>query len=151
MRMERAIRTDLLLAEYLHVQKVVEDFDAKSLTIKAWSVTLSAAGLVAAYTEDQPIVLLIAGFSALAFWLVEALWKTNQQAFYPRIRAIEAAFREGSEIPPLQIATSWSASWHAAWGAGLPYRVFRWPHVFLPHLPVALAAFGLYAARSLAA
>ena len=30
-----------LQAEYLHLQKVIEDFDGRALTIKAWSVTFS--------------------------------------------------------------------------------------------------------------
>jgi len=39
-------KTNALLAqEYLQLQKTVEDFDARALTIKAWSVTFSAAGL----------------------------------------------------------------------------------------------------------
>ena len=31
-----------LAQEYLFLQKVIEDFDARALTIKAWSVTFSA-------------------------------------------------------------------------------------------------------------
>lgn len=85
--------SDRLLEEYLQLQKTVEEFDGKALTIKAWSVTLSSAGLVAAYFDNEPTVLLIAGGSALVFWLVEALWKANQNAFYSRIYEIEQAVR----------------------------------------------------------
>jgi hypothetical protein len=35
----------LLVQEYMQLQKTVEDFDARALTIKAWCVTFSAAGL----------------------------------------------------------------------------------------------------------
>jgi hypothetical protein len=38
-----ATKLDLLRGEYFHIQRVAEDFDAKSLTIKSWSVTLSMA------------------------------------------------------------------------------------------------------------
>lgn len=58
---------DLLLAEYFQIQKVVEDFDAKALTIKAWSVTLSATGIVAGYVEAKSMVLVVASVGALIF------------------------------------------------------------------------------------
>ena len=90
-----------LTEEYLQLQKIVEEFDGKALTIKAWSVTLSAAGLVAAYVENSPEILLIAAGSAIVFWLIEALWKTNQNAFYSRIYQIEEAFRNQAKDFPV--------------------------------------------------
>ncbi len=131
----------LLKEEYFRLQQMVEEFDGKSLTIKAWSVTLSAAGIVAAYVEKAPIVLLIASGSALVFWMVEALWKTNQQAFYPRIRLIENHF-SGSDNPvlPLQIAHSWSAAWRQRGRARFAFTVMWWWHVALPHIAVAVVA-----------
>ena len=45
---------DYLAQEYLFLQKTVEDFDARALTIKAWSVTFSAAGLGFAYQQHNP-------------------------------------------------------------------------------------------------
>jgi hypothetical protein len=135
---------ELLLAEYLALQKTVEEFDAKALTIKAWSVTLGAAAVVAAYVETKPVVLVVAAASALAFWFIEALWKQHQQAFYPRMRAIEAAFAGDRRIPPLQICSSWSEAWHASRRERMLLSILTWPHVWLPHLPVAVAGFGLF-------
>ena len=132
---------DLLLAEYLQLQRTVEDFDGRALTIKAWSVTLSAAGLGAAYVHSQPFVLVISGASALLFWLVEASWKVNQQAYYLRIRDIESAMKTNSPaIAPLQIATAWSLSWHKNWKDLKLLRAMVWLHVWLPHVPVAIGA-----------
>lgn len=37
--------------EYFHLNEIVEDFDQKALTIKAWSVTLSMAGIGVAFTQ----------------------------------------------------------------------------------------------------
>ena len=138
-------RRELLKEEYFAIQKFIEEFDARALTIKAWSVTLSAAGIVTAYIQSEARVLLIAAGSALVFWIVEALWKTNQQAFYDRSREIERFFagREG-DLPPLQITTSWSSSWRRRGGAAHAFRVMAWPHVYMPHLVVAAAGLALY-------
>lgn len=129
---------ELILAEYTKLQDIVEEFDARALTIKAWSVSLSAAGIVTSYIEASTIILFVASASALAFWLVEGLWKVNQQCFYPRIRAIETALEQGSSIPALQIAGSWSKAWRERRNAGFLVKVLCWPHVALPHVIVAV-------------
>lgn len=136
---------EILTQEYLQLQRSIEDFDAKALTIKAWSVTLSAAGIVTAYVETAPMILLIASASALIFWIVEALWKTNQQAFYERVYEIERHFGSpGSPTQPLRIAGSWSESWHRHGGARLALRVMWWWHVLMPHVAVSIAGIFLF-------
>lgn len=138
---------EILKEEYFHLQKMVEEFDSKSLTIKAWSVTLSMAGIGAAYFQGKPIILVLAGISALLFWLVEGLWKTFQYAYYARIRRIENYFAGNkSNIQPLQISTSWSESWHEG-GIRRLFRIMAWPHVFLPHGVVFLGGAILYLLR----
>ncbi|MCL6285660.1 hypothetical protein M3P21_19200 [Ruegeria sp. 2012CJ41-6] len=134
-----------LADEYMQLQKTVEDFDGKALTIKAWSVTLSAAGLVAAYIENEPAVLLVASGSAVIFWMVEALWKINQNAFYSRIYQIEEAFRnQATDFSPYQIASGWSRSWRSGKRERKVLQVMAWPHVFLPHIVVAVCGLALY-------
>lgn len=138
-------KASLLRDEYLQIQKIIEDFDAKSLTIKAWSVTLSAAALVAAYAENAPFALLVGSGSAVAFWIVEALWKAMQQAFYARQRSIEAWMRnDGDEVHPLQITTAWHSAWQDQGRARKALGTMAWPHVFMPHLAVALAGLLLF-------
>jgi hypothetical protein len=135
---------DYLAQEYLALEKSVEDFDARSLTIKAWSVTFSAAGLGLAYQQHSPPLLLIAAGSALVFWIVEAMWKVNQQAFYRRIRQIETHFRGGRQTVPFQVATSWFWSFRKQKKYRLALRIIWWPHVFLPHVIVMAAGVGLF-------
>jgi hypothetical protein len=142
--MDDVARSKALADEYFQLQRIVEDFDAKALTIKAWSVTLSAAGIVTAYTQFKPIILLVAAFSALVFWSVEALWKTSQQAFYARIYAIEHAIAADEDLPPLQIATSWSHAWHENGRSRPALGIMAWPHVMLPHVLVAAAGLLLF-------
>ena len=87
--MEPKDRDEHLSKEYPRLQQVIEDFDSKALTIKAWSVTLSAAGIVTAFSQGKATILPTSAASALIFWLVEAMWKASQQAYYRRIREIE--------------------------------------------------------------
>lgn len=137
--------TEYLVQEYFQLQKIVEEYDSKALTIKAWSVTLSAAAIVAAYVEKVPMALIVGATSALVFWVIEALWKTNQNAFYNRIYQIEAFFRSDSnKCSPLQIAGHWSKAWHKGNKELKSFRVMMWPHVFLPHLVVFLGGLLLY-------
>jgi len=142
--MESRDRDEHLSKEYLRLQQVIEDFDGKALTIKAWSVTLSAAGIVTAYAQGKAAILIISAASALIFWLVEAMWKSSQQAYYRRIGEIEGYFREGADIAPYQIAASWSKSWNEHQRTWIAFRIMAWPHVFLPHIVVAIAATFLF-------
>ncbi|HEU0098747.1 MAG TPA: hypothetical protein VFQ67_08215 [Allosphingosinicella sp.] len=144
-----ADREALLRDEYLQLQKTVEDFDGRSLTIKAWSVTLSTTGVGLAYQQQNKWLLLAAAIAALAFWMIDWVWKLHQQAFYPRIEAIEAWFRAdpaaaAAPTPPFQIARSWNDSTDDAdrWWRRRAIAVW-YPGVFLPHLVVAAVAGGL--------
>jgi hypothetical protein len=146
-----ADREALLRDEYLQLQKTVEDFDGRSLTIKAWSVTLSTTGIGLAYQQQNPWLLLAAAIAALAFWMIDWVWKLHQQAFYPRIRQIEAWFASAwtgtPPPPPFQIARSWNDSTESSEGWWKRRAIAVWyPGVFLPHLVVALVAGGLFLA-----
>ena len=81
---------DFLRQEYFQLQQTVESFDQRALTIKAWSVTFSMAGVATAFTNHNSSLLLVAAIASLLFWLIEGHWKLFQQAYYPRIREIEA-------------------------------------------------------------
>ena len=124
---------DLLKEEYFHLHKTVAEFDQKALTIKAWSVTLSMAGVGAAFTQKAPVLLLLAAASSLLFWITEAIWKSFQQAFYERICEIESYY-DGSVSPVihLQINKSWLNAFRRDRVRTL-WRIMYWPHVQLPH------------------
>jgi hypothetical protein len=131
---------DWLAQEYLHLQKVVEDFDGKTLTIKAWSVTFSAAAIGFAYDKGERAILLVAIISAVAFWLVEALFKVNQQAYYRRVEELEAHFSGGERRRPFQIGRAWDADFWKHGGYVRVFSVVIWPHVFMPHAAIAAIA-----------
>lgn len=139
--------SDELKEEYFHLQKVIEDFDSKSITIKAWSVTLSMSGIGAAFIKDKCIILLLSGISALLFWIVEASWKHFQFSYYSRIREIEKFARgELSQISPLQINTSWKQSYHER-GLFRFLSIFLQAHVLLPHGIIFIVGITLYLLR----
>jgi hypothetical protein len=145
---------DLLDHEYQKLQDIIEKNDDRALQIKGWSVTVCLAGVIAALTSDKLTegrraeALAAAALAAIAFWLIEAYWRTSQRAFFARINAIEDAFRDGTEgtLAPFQIGRSWLDSYHRN-----PRHVFwhiagEW-RIMLPHLLVAalaLAAAGLH-------
>jgi hypothetical protein len=131
---------EFLRQEYFHLQEAVEKFDEKAITIKAWSVTLSMAGIGAAFLKSIPVLLFLSGVASLLFWLIEAWWKVFQQAFYPRINEIESLMKGLPVDHPSSpfILGSWSLAWRAARQRGLFWTVLLWPHVFLPHALVAL-------------
>src|SRR5262245_33643587 len=106
----------LLTQEYFHLQKTVEDFDLRAVTIKAWSVTASMVVMSAAFAQKAPLLFLLSSVASLMFWLIEARWKEFQQCYYPRIKAIEATLSEDppkvAELKPLQIYASWSRAFY---------------------------------------
>lgn len=85
--------------EYDRLQQLVGDFDARSMQIKGWSVTISLAGMLAALASsdmsrlEQAITFLLAAAASLAFWIIDWRMKLWQLALFGRISDIEAVFR----------------------------------------------------------
>ena len=142
--MEQSEVKELIVQEYLHLQGVIEDFDSKALTIKAWSVTFSLASICAAYASKAPSLLVVASLSSLLFWLLESNWKTFQYAYYKRADQIEEYFRgEENNLQPMQIRVSWYEDWKKG-GRERMFRIMRWPYVAMPHLFVFLLGLILF-------
>ena len=127
--------------EYLQLQRSIEEFDGRALTIKAWSVTFSMVALVGSFATHAPAGLLIAAFGSCLFWWIECMWKSFQYAFYERINLIEDYFAGKAERPvPLQIGRAWYERWSSLGGKKM-CRILMWPRVALPHAAVALVGF----------
>ena len=127
-----------LQAEYFYLQGVIEDFDSRALTIKAWSISFSLAAVAGAFASHAPLVFLVAFISALLFWFLEAAWKSFQLGYYERSGAIERHF-SGEQLlgAPFQVGSAWFRHWHAG-GSRAWARLLLWPHVALPHAAVTL-------------
>jgi len=138
-----------LQTEYLHLQKTIEDFDGKAMTIKAWSVTFSFSVIVGAFASHAPAVLLVAAVSSLLFWFLETMWKTFQLGYYERAAQIEAHFRGESPLRAAhQIGSSWMQRWQRTTWREVA-RMARWPHIALPHAVVVLVGAGMFLASLL--
>lgn len=135
-------REQQLQAEYFHLTGLIDAFDQKSLTIKAWSLTL--AGMLAGSGAffERPALLWVGVLGSLMFWWVEGHWKAFQSAHFARIEKIEAFFRGDLEaLAPFQTAASWDHHRHqGGWRELL--RILCWRHVFLPHGLIALVLIG---------
>lgn len=142
--MDKADKDSLLKDEYLHLQSVIESFDGRMLTIKAWSVSFSLAAFGGAFATHSAEVLLIASLSAAMFWLIEGFWKTFQYAHYNRAVKIEQYFTgQADDLVPMQIGSSWQKQWKRG-GRRRLMKVMAWPHVYLPHGVVFVLGIVLY-------
>jgi hypothetical protein len=84
------LREDLK-TEYYKIADLVVGFDQRLLTIKGWGVTLSLASLGLGFQQGHYGLFLVAAASGLGFWIIEAVAKTHQIRYYPRMRDIECA------------------------------------------------------------
>jgi hypothetical protein len=104
-------RLGFLKDEYLLLQKTYEDFDLRALTIKGWSGTIGIAAIGGGFYQSRFLWLFASG-AALAFWLLEALWKTFQYCYGERIQELEEVFRTGrADVSPFQVYGAWLISW----------------------------------------
>jgi hypothetical protein len=123
----------LLKDEYLLLQKFYEDYDSRIITIKGWSATIGLAAIGAGIYRGRFLWLFAAG-AALVFWVIEALWKSFQYMYGPRIQVIEDAFRTNSfeTIRPLQVYTAWFETLQDS-GFGI-FQNLTLGMVWFPHL-----------------
>lgn len=89
-----------------------------------------------------PALFLLASASAMSFWVIEAIWKSFHQAYYPRIRVIQAFMRGvgTDEFSPPDISHSWTA----AWRRNSFVSILCWSHVCLPHVAIVVAGLLLW-------
>ncbi len=141
--MSNEIDKEFLRQEYFHLQDTVESFDEKSLTIKAWSVTLSMAGIGVAFTAKIELLLLLSAGASLLFWLIDTSWKTFQQANYHRLREIERYMK--GKIPNEDFrCPDITGAWSVGWRKTNYLKIMFWPHLLLPHALVVVAGVCLW-------
>ena len=136
--------------EYLLLQRFYEDFDARVITIKGWSATIGLAAIGGGFYQNSFLWLFAAGAS-LVFWAVEAVWKSFQYMYAPRIAMLEEAFlREAfDKVAPFQIYTSWFEAFERK---GFHFLAnMRLGIVMFPHLVTLIAGVGLFLLESLGA
>ena len=135
---------DLAKSEYIQLQGIVDAFDSRSFTVKAWSVTFSLVAIGGAFASHASPVLLVAAISALLFWIIDGYWRTIQTSHYNRLDVLERFF-QNTEQPfvPMQIGSSWAASFRSRKRFKILRAMVR-PHVALPHAVVLIIALSVY-------
>ena len=137
-----------LYSEYQLLFNIVNSFDSKTLTIKAWSVTTSLAGIAVALGQDKNALLLLAAFSSLVFWVVEYYWKYFQASYFSRIEEIESYMRnETDHIDHLQISNRW-VKHHRSMSFSEKRKLFMLYNIRTPHLYIFLVGLILYASNT---
>ncbi len=136
---------EYLWNEYELLYTTYENFNDQSLTLKSWSATVGLAAILAVYSDkigsSARIAVIAAALSAIPFWVIDAFWKSYQNAFLARIEDLEkivsctkdSAYRFG-------IVTDWQDAHN--WYDWL--TVLHMPNVALPHVFTLLL--GLYLA-----
>lgn len=134
--------------EYLLLQKFYEDYDARVITIKGWSATIGMAAVGLGFHQSHFLWLFAAGASVV-FWVLEALWKSFQYMYAPRIKLLEAAFLEDEfeSVAPFQVYSSWFEHFQDN-GFQLPRNMFLGLVAF-PHAVTLVASLGLFAVEAL--
>ncbi|MEL6256140.1 MAG: hypothetical protein AAFR87_29315 [Bacteroidota bacterium] len=131
--MEAKQKLELLHSEYLHIQRTMEDFDSRALTLKIWASCFSIFLLGLVLYVQKELLFMLPPLTTIIFWLIETQWKTFQYAHYERAGKIEAFFAgKGNDIHPMQIGTDWYKSWKAGGFLRFIKTALR-AHVILPH------------------
>lgn len=139
------IDRDLTIKEYFQCLSIIDAFDQRALTIKAWSVTASLAGIGAAYTYNKPALFLVSALSALVFWWLEARWKTFQSVYRSRAKEIEQ-YLQGEPSGYFRAPAIWESGtkhWHSKGKRRFRSLIFH-THVALPHAFIAVAGLVLW-------
>ena len=141
---DRNTQANLLKDEYVMLQNLYEDFDSKGLTIKGWSITVALAIIGTGLLAQKDILLLVAFFTSLVFWYLEAYWRGLAHFFSVRIQNIEKAFRAETwkDEVPLQLYSTWSEEYDKE-GDQTGKHIFK-QYTILPHIAIAAVSLLLY-------
>jgi uncharacterized membrane protein len=143
------IDENLLAQEYFHLQSLVESYDQKALTIKAWSVTLAMAGISGAYSDaytcERKLILLLSALSGFLFWMIEVRWKTFQSAYIDRLFRIERYYLgEREDIKGTPMISIDFINFITKNARKKALKIMVMSHVLLPHMIVFAGGILLY-------
>ncbi len=135
---------ELATKEYFQCLSIIDAFDGRVLSIKAWSVTTSLAGIGAAFSYSKPNLLLVSAVSSLVFWWLEGTWKMFQHMYINRSKEIESYLRNEGDAAfrtPLMRPAEMK-QWANA--GSIRESFMSHGHVMLPHVVVAGAGIILW-------
>ena len=143
------INLGLLRDEYLMVQEFYQDIDRRCFTIMGWSITVAVTAIGAGIIYGEMILLLIAFFTSLTFWYLEATWRGLSHFMSVRIKQIEQAIKSGKSenLRPLQLYSAWTREYKKT---GRQTRKYLFKSLTLmPHIFIAFFSLALFLAATL--
>jgi len=141
--MEPNTLAGLLKDEYIMLQNMYGDMDAKGLTIKNWAITVAVAIIGASVAQGNKNLLWLAFGASFIFRYLEAYWRGLSHFFATRINEIEAALQSGvwEKELPLQVYSTWAMEYKESGDQTLRYMFKR--AALLPHA-IPIFILGLY-------
>lgn len=132
------------LEEFKIVQKRIEHFDQLALTIKSWSITLSAVAIGFGFVENKQTLFILASLSALIFWYLEASYKVYQTALLNRTIELEPKILDLNDYKGPMI----SEHFKKVLGFGITFKRIRlmlfYENIHHPHSLIFIAGIVLY-------
>lgn len=130
-------------AEYQILFEMYESYNQQSLTIKGWSVTIGLAAIIAIYSQQigrlGRAALWVASLSTIPFWLMDAYWKSFQNAYLDALIKLEGEPHCNIvNEPTLSLIGLWRKEYGSLDFLGLLYH----PSVAQPH--AIILAIGIY-------
>lgn len=99
---------DEALSQHLQfIQDVINRMSNNSFLIKGWSVTVSSAILAFVVNNPKPLFAVIALFSSLSFWGLDAYYLRQERLFrclYDEVRQ-KAKNTKGGKVEPFSLST----------------------------------------------
>lgn len=86
-------RLELLQKEMEMLQNGIRGYDSIVFTIKGWAITVFSGIILFAVDKQKPFLYLFCIASVLAFWLIDAFYKSTQNCLIIRYSKIETFLR----------------------------------------------------------
>lgn len=90
-------RLELLQKEMDMLQNGIRGYDSIVFTVKGWAITVFSAIILFAVDKQKPFLYLFCIASVLAFWLIDAFYKSTQNTLITRYKKIET-FLQSSDF-----------------------------------------------------
>jgi hypothetical protein len=141
---------DAALQEYRELEAGIRQFTANSMQTKNWSVAVGLAGILVAFIQKQPAILLLSPITAVLFWVMDARWRAYLFCFIERQKEIESYFLgEVQQYIGPQINRSFDRSFDRMKNEVSAWKFARNSSIHIPHSIVALIAISAYALTTL--
>ena len=140
---------DTALQEYRELEADIRQFTDNSMKTKNWSVTVSFVGILAAFIQQQPSILLLSAIVAAIFWVMDARWRSYLVCFIERQKEIERFFLGEVQYMGPQINRSFDRTLSRMKEELSTWSFAKSSSIHIPHSLVAFVSIFAYALAAL--